>query len=82
MSQNRHPEHLLAQPGMQLLLAVVGGMLLGWPVIRIAGEQGHWVLYLFVFTVWASLIVLLALIGRAITRSAHTDDSVSDPGVN
>lgn len=82
MNDPKHPISLLAQPSMQLLLAVVGGLLLGWPVIQIAGERGQWVLYFFVFMVWAVLILMLAFVGRAITRSARAPDSTTGPDIH
>ena len=80
MNDKKHLIDLLTQPGLQLLLAAVGGMLLAWPVIHIAGEAGHWALYVYVFTVWAGLVLLLVWIGRAITRSTPPHDATPGPG--
>ena len=70
---------LLAQPSLHVLLAIGGGLLLGWPVIHIAGERGHWAVYIYVFSVWAGLIVLLALVARTIARSARDTESADAP---
>lgn len=75
MNDKKHLINLLTQPGLQLLLAAVGGMLLAWPVIHIAGEAGQWTLYFYVFTVWAGLVLLLVWIGRAITGAAQHHDA-------
>lgn len=80
MSDQKPRISLLTQPGLQLLLAVIGGMLLAWPVIHIVGEAGHWALYVYVFSVWVGLVVLLVWLGRAITRSAAPHDVAPGPG--
>ena len=79
MTDQKPPTSPLTQPGLQLLLAALGGMLLSWPMLHIAGKMGHWALYLYVFMVWAGLVVLLVMIGRAITRSAQPHDATPGP---
>ena len=77
MSHQGHHTHLLAQPSLQSLAATIGGLLLGWPVIHIVGEKGHWAVYFYVFSVWAVLVVLLVFIGRAISRAARASELTS-----
>lgn len=60
---------LLVQPAIQLVLAALGVLLVGWPILQIAGERGTAVLFVYVFGVWSALIVLLALVGRCIARA-------------
>lgn len=72
-------KHLFSQPSLHVLLAIGGGLLLGWPVISIVGERGHWALYGYVFAVWLGLIALLVLVGRAITDSARRAESDQTP---
>ena len=71
--------NLLSQPSLHALLATGFCMLLGWPVISIVGDQGHWVLYFYVFPVWMLMVVLLAFMGRAIAKSATDDAPASGP---
>lgn len=82
MRNQEHLRHLLAQPSLQSMAACIGGLLLGWPVIQIAGDQGHWTLFLYVFWVWAALILLLVFVGRAITRSARDREPNSGPDLH
>jgi uncharacterized membrane protein len=70
---------LLLQPSMHVLLAIVGGLLLGWPVLNITGERGHWAVYSYVFSVWLGLVALLVLVGRTIARSARAAESDPAP---
>lgn len=35
-------KNLMLQPSLHAVLAIGFGMLLGWPMISIAGGQGHW----------------------------------------
>ena len=78
-SRPMSPKSLLLQPSLHVLLAMGLGMLLGWPVISISGDQGHWVLYLYVFSVWVLMVALLAFIGRAIATSTPDDAPTSEP---
>lgn len=74
-----HKKHLLAQPSLHVLMAIGGGLLLGWPVIHIAGERGHWALYGYVFAVWLGLAALLVLVGRAISQSDRAAKAAPAP---
>lgn len=75
-------KYLLAQPGIQVLLAMVAGALLGWPVINIAGERGTWSVFIYVFSLWAVFVLLLACMGRAIAQSSCAGESGPDPDSN
>ena len=68
----------LAELPVQSMLAVFGVLLLSWPIIQIAGERGVISLFQYLMLVWGGLIVLLALIGRAIGRH-HTADAPLAP---
>lgn len=72
-------QQLLAQPSLHVLMAIGAGLLLGWPVIHIAGERGHWALYGYVFAVWLGLVALLMLVGRAIAQSARDAEVAPTP---
>ncbi len=82
MSDQEHEGHLLAQPSLQSMAACIAGLLIGWPVIQIVGDKGQWTLFLYVFTVWAALVLLLVFIGHAIAQSGRPDDSTTGPGQN
>lgn len=59
---------LLTEPLVQLALAALAGLLLAWPIIQVAGEGGASRLFVYVFGVWAGLVVLLWRIGHAIAE--------------
>ena len=69
---------LLTQPSLHVLAATGAGMFVGWPVIHIAGQRGQWALFGYVFVVWLLLVLLLALIGRAIHRAERDQESAVD----
>lgn len=79
MSHHEPRRQLLAQPSLQAMAACIGLLLLGWPVIQIAGERGHWILFYYVFTAWAALVLLLVFVGRAIHDAAENRESTSGP---
>lgn len=71
-------KHLLVQPSLHVLMAIGGGLLLGWPILHVVGEHGHWTLYGYVFAVWLGLIAMLVLVGRAISQSDRAAEAATD----
>jgi len=77
-ARNQKPP-LLANPAIQLVLAWISVLLLGWPLIQIVGEHGMAAMFLYVFVVWGGLIVLLFAVSRSLRRALRSamdsDDS-------
>lgn len=74
---------LLSEPLVQLALAALAGLLLAWPIIRIAGDGGAARFFVYVFGLWGGLVFLLWRIGRAITErhASAPDGRASKQGV-
>lgn len=71
---------LLAEPAIQVVLAWAGLVLLGWPLIQIAGERGTTALFVYVFVVWALLIVLIVLVSRSLRANFGTSPAKGTGG--
>lgn len=67
---SRAPAPRTGTPAIRLLLFGLMLVLFGWPVIRIAGTQGMDAMFLYVFAVWAGVVVSLFVASRKIARSA------------
>jgi hypothetical protein len=67
---------LLAQSPVLLALGLLATLLLAWPIVRIAGDHGTLSFFVYLFVVWAGLVLLLARIGAAISRSADLSKQV------
>jgi len=80
-ARNRKPP-LLADPAIQLVLAWISAILLGWPLIQIVGEHGVAAMFLYVFAVWGGVIVLLFAVSRSLRRALQSatdsDDSTGE----
>lgn len=63
----------LVQTPIQAMLAGLGGLLVAWPILQIAGERGTEALFVYVFVVWAALVGLLLAVGRCIARVAELE---------
>lgn len=61
---------LLADPAVQLVVAMIAAALLCWPIIEIPGDRGMIPFFVYVFVVWSGLILLLWRIGCAIRHQA------------
>lgn len=75
---NSAKRNLLADAPVQLVLALLAGVFLSWPIIQIAGAGGAAVLFAYLFTVWAGLVLLLWRIGRAIAGARPADAEAAD----
>lgn len=73
---------LLAEPLVQLALAVLAGLFLAWPIIQVAGEGGASSLFVYVFTLWGGLVFLLWRIGHAIAEHHNSQPAAraGNPG--
>lgn len=60
----------LTDPLFQLALAWVSAVLVGWPVIQIAGAHGMLAVFVYVLVVWSGLVVVLYAVSRGLQRSA------------
>lgn len=81
MSQfNSAKKVLLADPPVQLVLALLAGVFLSWPIIQIAGAGGAAVMFVYIFTVWGCLVLLLWRVSRAIGRQSA--DAANDKARN
>lgn len=72
---------LLADPAIQLVLAWLGLILLGWPVIQIAGGRGVLALFAYVFALWGALVIVLFAVSRSLRRSFEAaEERAGAPG--
>lgn len=65
---------MLAQPGFAGLLAVLGLAAINWPFLEVARQAGDFVLYAYFFGAWAALILIAALVSRALGRHRPEGD--------
>lgn len=65
----------LTDPLFQLALAWVSAVLVGWPLIQIAGAHGTLAVFVYVFVVWSGLVVVLLAVSRNLQRSAPPKSS-------
>lgn len=59
----------LADPTLRLALTWACALLVGWPLLQIAGARGIGALFLYVFVIWSGLIVVLFAVARSLRRS-------------
>jgi hypothetical protein len=71
--RDKNQRALLADPVIPLALAWVSTIFLGWPLIQIVGEHGTAALFIYIFTVWSGLVIVLFAISRSLrhTPSKH-----------
>jgi hypothetical protein len=72
-ARNRKPS-LLADPAIQLVLAGMSVILLGWPMIQIAGGRGMPAMFIYVFVVWGGLVILLFAVSRSLRGALRSAD--------
>jgi hypothetical protein len=67
----------LVQSSVLLALGLLATLLFTWPIVQIAGDRGTLSFFVYIFLVWAGLVLLLGRIGVVISRSTPAgDDSV------
>jgi len=77
---HRISRRLFGRPAFTALLAGLGLILLGPPLLGIPGRAGGAVLWLYLFAAWAVLIVLLAAAARSPDPGGRTPDARPRPG--
>jgi len=70
----RRPRRV-TDPLFQIVLAWVSAVLVGWPLIQIAGAHGMLAVFVYVFVVWSGLVVVLLAVSRSLQRSAPPKSS-------
>lgn len=64
---------LLIHPEFSAILLLLCTALFGWPFISIAGPASPTAMYVYLFIVWAAVIVLLFFLARAHGAPQHVD---------
>lgn len=79
-SASKRKAHPLADPLLQIALVWVSALLVGWPLIQIAGARGVIAMFLYVFVIWGVLVGLIFAVSRSLRDSMPPAASGEDPG--
>jgi len=73
-------KQLLRQPEFHLFVFCLLFMLCNWPFLSIAGSHGLMGIFVYLFVVWAALILLLFFIQRSLRGTASGEDGDEEGG--
>lgn len=72
--------NLYRLPAFHGFLACLGFILLSWPIVTIVDEQRGEATFLYLFTVWALLILLMFFLARSLAAREKSKRNTEEEG--
>ncbi len=69
---------LFKKPIFQVFLFVISLIIVNWPLISIVDKSSPGTAFLFIYSLWIVVVIILFIIGKSVTHSSKSKDELRE----